>query len=410
MTRAHLRLGRHELLLPLLLLAPLSRALAAEPLLEDSPAGAADQVPIVRQTRELMHTVVTVGFAEPPTKGQSSHAEDFERAFAVFEHVDATLNEWRPESPLSAVNASAGGAPVEASRELCAVVSLALEGARRTGGLFDPTWATLRGLWRFGTDASAEVPAPEQVKERCGRVAFRDVQLTPLPHPTPERACTIGLARKGMLLGLGGLVKGWGVDEAVRRLRARGYRHFFVQAGGDLYAAGKRGRRPWRVAIREPRAEGSFAQLDVSDRAFSTSGDYERFFLKEGVRYHHIIDLRDCYPARASVSSTVLARSAVDAEFLTKAAFILGGEPGLALVERWGAAAVLVSPDGRLHVSRQLRGKLQASAPRGFTTGSGATAGTAQGPASGAASSLPADQASSARATGLDGGRPAPRP
>ena len=174
------------------------------------------------------------------------------------------------------------------------------------------------------------------------------------------------LKKKGMKLGLGGLVKGWGVDKVVKQLRAAGHRDFFVQAGGDLYLAGKVDGRPWRAGIREPRGpqDATFASTEVSDATFSTSGDYEHFFIQDGVRYHHLIDPRTCMPARASVSATVVAKSAVDAELLTKATFILGSEQGEKLAASFGAQLVLVDPDGGVHTSTALH--LEWRAPSGL--------------------------------------------
>jgi thiamine biosynthesis lipoprotein len=198
------------------------------------------------------------------------------------------------------------------------------------------------------------------VREACRLVSWREVEVRPLKAPTPEASCTVRLGRKGMQLGLGGVVKGWGVDQAVKKLRARGYQNFFVQAGGDLYLAGSNGARPWRAGIRDPRGpiDSTFARMELSDMAFSTSGDYEHFFIKDGRRYHHIIDLRTCWPATASVSSTVMARSAVEAEFLTKATFVLGPEKGQKLAASFGASVVIVDPEGRVHLSPGLEGRL----------------------------------------------------
>ena len=109
----------------------------------------------------------------------------------------------------------------------------------------------------------------------------------------------------------------------------------------------------------------------MTDAAFSTSGDYEHFFEKGGVRYHHLLDPRTCLPARASVAVSVLAPSATDAEFLTKAAFILGPSAGLPLLKAWHAEAVWVTPDGRLHTTPGLTTRLKANRPRGFEPKSG---------------------------------------
>lgn len=313
------------------------------------------------ESRELMATRVTVALSGT-TPEKARHG--FDAAFAAFNRVNEVMNEWRPDSPLSEINRKAGnGEFVSIPEDLCAALHRGVEGAEQTGGLFDPTWAALRGLWRFGTEETAALPDAAVLKERCALISAKDLEFAPAEKDAP--GCKVRLRRPGMQLGLGGLAKGWGVDQAVKALRGLGFKNFFVQAGGDLYAAGKNGTRPWRVGIRDPRGpeDQPFAMLEVSDAAFSTSGDYEHFFVLDGKRYHHIIDPRTCYPATASRSATVLARSAVDAEVLTKSVFILGGKEGLALAERMGASAVLVTADNQVLASPAIDKKLKRLAP-----------------------------------------------
>jgi thiamine biosynthesis lipoprotein len=320
---------------------------------------AAQAVP-VRVDRKVMHTTVSIEIADarPDTELEAA----FDDGFAIFTEIEQTMNEWKPDSALGKINAASGGAPVPAPASLCEVLRASLDGAQRTRGLFDPTWAALKDLWRFGEDDKPQVPPAEEVKKRCSLINYRDLELAPAGK---TGACTARLRRPGMQLGLGGLVKGWGVDQAVARLRKRGLKNFFVQAGGDLYFAGKNGDRPWRAGVRDPRGgpDAVFAKLDVEDHAFSTSGDYEHFFVLDGVRYHHIIDTRTCAPATASRSATVLAKTATDAEFLTKSVFVLGGAQGLQLAESFGAAAIIVGADNTVHVSKALSGKLESHSP-----------------------------------------------
>jgi FAD:protein FMN transferase len=316
-------------------------------------------VELEQRTREVMHTLVTIALPSSLPERELVYAE----AFAVFDDIDRTLNEWRADSALSHVNAGAGGPGVDAPAQLCEVVQRSLEGARRTKGLFDPTWASVRGVWHFGTDADGGVPSARELEQACAAVGWKKVEVMPLPEPTPAAACRIRLTDPKTQLGLGGVVKGWGVDRVVRLLRARGLQHFAVQAGGDLYVAGA----PRQVGLREPRGASDeiFGKLAVSDAAFSTSGDYEHFFLKNGVRYHHLLDPRTCRPAPASVAISVLAGSGTDAEFLTKAGFILGPRDGQALMKAWGAEAVWVTPEGRVVTTPGLGSRLQAHPPRG---------------------------------------------
>ncbi len=315
----------------------------------------------VTRSRQMMGTQVNISLVGAlPEQAERG----FDAAFAEFERVNAVMNEWQPDSPLSAINEAAGTPRfIPAPEDLCTVLRKSLDAAGSTGGLFDPTWAALRNLWRFGTDQVDEVPSTAAVKATCPLVSYRNVEVRTAPRSLG--ACEVRLKRAGMKLGLGGVAKGWAVDRAVAALRAVGLKDFFVQAGGDLYAAGRKGDRQWRVGIRDPRGpkDQYFASMDVSDAAFSTSGDYERFFIAGGKRYHHIIDPRTCFPATASRSATILARTAVDAEFLTKATFILGGTKALELTERWGAAAILVSKDNEVFVSKSLKDKLEYSQP-----------------------------------------------
>jgi thiamine biosynthesis lipoprotein len=316
-------------------------------------AASATEHAVVADSRPFagsMATVTIVAPADAPVQGA------LDAAFAELSRVDEVMNEWRPESPLSRLNAAAGtGAWTPLPADLCGVLRAALRGAERTGGLFDPTWAALRSLWRF--EPGATPPDDEALSRRCALVDWRKLQL----RADARGGCRARLPRPGMAVGLGGIAKGWAVDAAVAALRRRGHSSFVVQAGGDLYAAGSRGEVPWMVGIRDPRGPvGSrFAELAVRDRAFSTSGDYEHAFEAGGKRYHHVLDPRTCRPAPASRSVTILARTAVEAEILGKAAFITGGEEGLALVRRAGAAAVIVTAGNRVLVSPSLRARLR---------------------------------------------------
>jgi thiamine biosynthesis lipoprotein len=164
-----------------------------------------------------------------------------------------------------------------------------------------------------------------------------------------------------MRVNLGGIGKGYAVDRGVAIMRARGLNDFMIQAGGDLYVSGLRDGKPWRLGIRDPRgpADRIFAAIDLSNGTFSTSGDYERFFIKDGRRYHHIIDLRTGEPARESRSVTLVTDRAVIADALAKGVFILGPEKGMALIKRTPhVEGVIVSASNQVLVSPGLEHRL----------------------------------------------------
>lgn len=277
----------------------------------------------------------------------------------LFQELEGELSEWREGSPLAEVNRRAGGEPVAAPPDLLALVGRAVEIAERTGGAFDPTWAALWDLWDFQAEQPA-LPDPEAVGRQAARVDYRKVEIDPA-------AGTLRLPEPGMKLGLGGIAKGYALDRAAKLLRERGYRDFLIVAGGQVYAAGQRGERPWRVGIRDPRGDATDALALLTLAAgtsSSTSGDYERYFVLDGVRYHHVLDPRTGHPARGLTSATVLAPDATLADALSTALMVLGPERGLALAEEWPEVeAVLVGEGGELSTTSGVADRLEVLQP-----------------------------------------------
>lgn len=288
------------------------------------------------------------------------------RAMAEVDRLDAMLTTWTDTSEVSRLNAAAGTREVVAlSPETFEVLERSLWIARESEGAFDITIGAFKGLWKFDEDNDGTLPSRASVLARLPLVDYRGLILD------PERR-TARLARPGQNITLGGIAKGLIVDHAVAKLRDSGLRDFLVQAGGDLFAAGRRGDRPWRVGIQDPRAgsgrarstDTSFALLELEDRAFNTSGDYERFVISGGKRYHHIIDPHSGYPVGHTRSVTVLAPTSFLADTLDTAVFVLGAEEGLRLIARVpGAEAVIVDAKNRVHVSPGLEGRLQITRP-----------------------------------------------
>ncbi len=304
---------------------------------------------LTKRVRPVMGTYVELSLPGIPEAEANVAAE---AVFAEFDRIDRSMSEWKTGSQLSAVNAGAGLRAVEVDQELFDLLSRALALSRLTDGAFDPTFASMWGLWTFGDDGVRRPPAREEVERRRPLIDWRKVTLDPARR-------TVFLHTAGMKLGLGGIAKGYATDRAAALLRARGVESFLIKAGGELFAAGTKGGRPWRVGLRDPRGEGSFAVIDLSDRAFDTSGDYERFFMADGVRYHHIIDPASGYPATASRSATVLAEDATTADALSTALFVMGPERGMALVESLpGVEAVIVGADNQVVLSTGLAGRL----------------------------------------------------
>jgi thiamine biosynthesis lipoprotein len=292
------------------------------------------------------------------TNDEAAAGGAFEAVFREFERLEALMSVWRPGSDVLRINEAAGERPVPVAPEVREILRIATEVSEWTGGTFDVTFGALADVWKFDHDQDDRVPSDDAIRARLPLVGYRAIAID-------ERAGTVFLERKGMRIHLGGIGKGYAVDRAAALLRDRGLRDFMIQAGGDLYVGGSRDGEPWRLGIADPRAAHTpFATVALSDGTLSTSGDYERFFMRDGVRYHHILDLRSGQPARQNRSVTLVTDRAVIADALAKGVFVLGPRDGMALVERLPQVeAVIVSATNEVLVSSGLKGRVTLVAP-----------------------------------------------
>ena len=279
----------------------------------------------------------------------------FDEVFDEFRRLEKLMSTWIPDSDVSRVNRNAGVRPVAVSPEVRDVLTTARQLSELTGGKFDVTFGALSGLWKFDHDQDGAIPDMREVRRRLPLIDYRAVHID-------AAAGTVFLKRQGMSVHLGGLGKGDAVDRGADMLRRHGLRDFMIQHGGDIYVAGRKDGQPWRLGIQDPRgpAHRVFAELDLSDGTFSTSGDYERAFVRDGKRYHHILDPATGAPARAARSVTIVANRAVLADGLSTGAFILGPDAGMALIERLpDVEGVIVSDKNEVLISSGLRGKIR---------------------------------------------------
>ena len=289
------------------------------------------------------------------TADEAAAQAAFDAVFREFDRLDALLSVWRPGSDALRINASAGDRPVPVSDEARAVLHAARQISDWTKGKFDVTFGPLAEVWKFDAqDQDNTIPDEGQVRSRLALVDYRRIEID-------DRAGTVFLARKGMRVHLGGIGKGYAVERAAGILRQAGVRDFMIQAGGDLYVGGRKGGKPWRLGVADPRGPAGriFAALDLSDGTFSTSGDYSRFFMRDGVRYHHLIDPATGQPARGCRSVTIVADSPLQADGLSTGVFILGPAEGMALIERLPQVeGVIVTATNEVMVSSGLKDRL----------------------------------------------------
>lgn len=321
------------------------------------------------QTESASRLVFTLGtIAQLQIHGPDAEAA-LDAVVAELERLTAALDRFNPQSDISRVNRSAGQW-VSVDTETVEVIQKALELAELSGGTFDPTVAPLADLWGFVEDPTAEPgpgssptlmrgqkpPADEAIRKTLAAVGYAFVEVD-------AAGGRVRLTKEGAALDLGGIAKGYAADRAAELLRERGIESALINLGGDMYALGKKPNgAEWRIAVQHPRLLGDnyIAIISLSDRAVVTSGDYERYFEYEGVRYTHLIDPRTGYPQQGVASVTIVAPSGTQADALATAVAVMGMDEGFAFLESLpGVEGILISTDLEVRITSGLQGKVE---------------------------------------------------
>jgi FAD:protein FMN transferase len=257
------------------------------------------------------------------------------------QRIDARMSSYKPSSELSRINANAASRDVELSAELQYLISRSIHFSGISHGAFDITYASVGYRYDY---RKHQQPGAEWLAERLPAIDYRHIRLD---------NGKIHFNNAAVRIDLGGIAKGYAVDRAIELLRQCGITRAMVSAGGDSRIIGDREGRPWVIGIRHPRdPEGIALRLPLSDTAISTSGDYERYFLDNGERIHHIINPKTGRSADASWSATVIGPDAMTTDALSTTIFILGAVEGLALVESLAEIdAIIIDNNGKVHYS-----------------------------------------------------------
>ena len=278
-------------------------------------------------------------------------------AFAAVRQVDRDMSVYSPDSDIGRLNRGSGR-DVAIGRQTAAVLQASLETGRASRGALDVTITPLLNQWGF-YGVREEAPGFRQLDAALALVDYRRVHVD-------DANGTVRLGRHGMQLDLGGVAKGFAVDQAVAALRAQGVRSGMVNAGGDLGLLGRHpDGDPWIVGVQHPLAPARLLMaLSVDRGAVATSGNYLRYRVYNGRRYGHLLHPQHGYPADTALSMTVVATTAMRADALATAAMVMGRD-GLAWIgSQTGVEAVMVSrapsrPDRLLvHASRGLRDRI----------------------------------------------------
>ena len=294
----------------------------------------------IGDARPMMGTEVSVYlWSDDPEAGRLA----LEEVFAEAARIDRLMSTYKDESEISKINREAAKSPVVAGDELFGLIRRALDISVLTRGAFDITYDSVGQHYDFHSRQRPDENTVEAERENI------DYQLVVLD----QAAGTVSFSKQGVRINLGGIAKGYVVERGIDILRHNGIVNAIVTAGGDSRLLGDRRGRPWMVGIRDPRNDGEVAiSVPLADEAISTSGDYERFFDEDGVRYHHIIQPSTGVPASGVHSASVFGPDAVITDALSTSVFVMGVEQGLTLIGNLpDYESIVIDADGKVFYS-----------------------------------------------------------
>lgn len=260
-----------------------------------------------------------------------------------FRRIDRAMSPYREGSELALLNREASRRPVKVSRELFDLLEKSLAFSRLTDGAFDITFASVGHQYDYRQGIA---PSDEQLAADLPKINYRHIELNP-------KTRSISFKQPGVRIDLGGIAKGYAVDRGIALLQQHHIDQALITAGGDSRILGDHGGRPWNIGIRAPRDRNSVvAVLPLTNTAISTSGDYERYFEADGIRYHHIISPATGRSASELRSVTIIGPDATSTDALSTSVFVMGPTAGLALIDRLPAfEAVLIDRQGQMRYS-----------------------------------------------------------
>ena len=310
-------------------------------------SGCSEDKGYIEQQSFQMGTIITDKIYGEHAKA-ASH-EIFER----FRQIENNMSVNNEDSMVSSFNAQAGSnSVVELNADIIYILDTAKRFSELSDGAFDITIGPLVKEWGIMTD-HPHVPTQQKINELLKLVDYRQIKVNVKDN-------TAVLSIKGDSIDLGAIAKGYAADEAVRICNKNGVKSAYINLGGNVSVIGsKPDGTPWKIGIQNPRGTNGkyIGVLSVSDKTVVTSGDYERFFEKNGIRYHHIIDPKTGYPSNSDIISvTIVTDKSIEADALSTAAFVMGYKKSVAMLKKLpGVEAIIITKDKKVHITEGLK-------------------------------------------------------
>lgn len=288
---------------------------------------------ITSQTRLLMDTVCGIKVV---SNNRAKAQEAINQAFNRIKQIEITANNFDENSELSKLNNSPTDTEIKVSNDLFFCIAEALRYNKLIEGAFDITVEPLMLMWRQAQEYQV-IPSAEQIQDALSKTGSLNIELN-------SEKQTVKFKKSGIKIDLGGIVKGYAVDEAVNTLKNNGIKNALVNIGGDIYCLGKNNNKPWVLGIQDPlNKDKIIGSMELSDKGISTAGGYERFFLIQGKRFGHIINPKTGMPIEEDVLSvTVVAASTIETDALDTGIFVLGKQNGVKVIEALGNTEAVI--------------------------------------------------------------------
>jgi len=302
-----------------------------------------------RETRVSLYTIVTITvYSESGQKAKAA----IDATYAELDRLGKLLNFYTEDSEVSMINRFSGIKPVKVSKDTLDVIDRALYISRITDGAFDVTIGPIVKLWDFEKKI---LPGDKEIKEKLYLVNYRNVVVD-------KANSTVFLRKKGMQIDLGGIEKGYAAERAAEVLKKNGITAGIIAVGGEVRPFGtKPDGGPWRVGIKNPHQKDKndeiIAIVDLAGQAISTSGGYEKFFIRDGKWYHHILDPATGYPAYECQSVSIIAKRAPDG--FPTGIFVLGPKKGLKILKKLGLEGIIIDKSGEILTTEGIKDKLE---------------------------------------------------
>lgn len=291
--------------------------------------------------------------------GENANNQTLKDIGNLLEDLDDKMNKDKVGSEIQKINAAAGTSAVQVSKELYDLIALSLQYGDQTNGFFDIAIGPLVDLWQIGSEG-AHVPKQDEITTAMTLTNYKDIELNEKEH-------SVKLLHKGMVLDLGGIGKGYAAEQIKAYLLEHGLTSALINMGSSsiITVGNKVDGSDWILGIQNPdQSRGnSLGTITLNDEVINTSGVYERFFIQDNVRYHHIFDPRTGYPIQNGLESvTIIGKDAVEAEALTKGIFVMGVEEGLKYIESLdGVEAIFIAEGQKIYATSGLKDRLKIS-------------------------------------------------